>query len=666
MGNFLSDEEHANTAWRCLVEIANKTEYPSESQRAAKTLALAILRSDISYDDFDGVEDIDTAASVKKSVQKQETEIKSLLKRGSIISQIINKPNPKCKIFLGENDRNNLEVLASEIAIDHQAMPVALGFLYKTLIDKNGSGKERIAALDRIALLNDALKDHLKDKPEEALIIILSAHGLRKDYYDDIARLDMFQGEQYAVVLRAGLNSEYFKQASLECLVHCALYTQDASPLRQHLFGAITCGEITKSAVIEEIIKSHGDQWIKCFNDDLEKFKNSIAESVLIASLAEERQAQGFSDRMATLFHPSEVKIIESAVNVVKQFGFAAERPVTVAQLESISVASLDTWTREMFSLPEVGDRGIDTQSLSTATKQKLWCVYHMIKQQMKIGISERTKIIRGELLLQLLCDVVTNPTEATHVQYSSIWEGRNVWAENIPTAQLSDACREARRIEQIKAIMGKHYIGPDSIKNLLDVTDIGEVPPIPAKVTPAFLNKPCLLAKDGRTIAQTHRLIFVPNKLDGKDLTIAAFLRTAHSANLYEVKRIIPNPTLCDHWDFAHKALPSGRWILMPERELPNSRGKNYKDQEKELAKFPDYHTAQPMEMVFGRLMNDLKNKLAITNRPYFNIRMWCTDEEGSSRRVDLRTYECDLPIGRPGMESPYGHHGRAVLLDI
>lgn len=236
-----------------------------------------------------------------------------------------------------------------------------------------------------------------------------------------------------------------------------------------------------------------------------------------------------------------------------------------------------------------------------------------------------------------------------------------------VPLASGTATAATATSKTEVETILGKNFIGPESIKKLLNVSDIGSVPPIPATVTRELLNKRCPLANDGRTIAETHRLIFVPNKLDGKDLTIASFGKTALAAkDIHGRGEILPNPTWFDDKDFAHKALPSGRWILMPDRELPNSRGRNYANQEKELAKFPEYHTAQAMEMVFGRGMDDLQNKPKRKSQPYYNIYMWCTDEAGSGRRVYVRIDGDGLNIGRVEVGFAHDGLGRAVLRNI
>lgn len=163
--------------------------------------------------------------------------------------------NESVNLFLSLKDPKGIKEASLDIVYDHTKFPVALGALYQILTSKDQKANNlQDIALQRIADLSDALKIFLKQKPEEALLIILS-YGLKSEYLDELQVLDVFQGEQFAVLLRAGLKSVYFKNESLECLVHCSVNAPDSSPMRQNLLSAIINKEISLDEVIQEIKK---------------------------------------------------------------------------------------------------------------------------------------------------------------------------------------------------------------------------------------------------------------------------------------------------------------------------------------------------------------------------------------------------------------------------
>src|SRR5262245_48255848 len=81
----------------------------------------------------------------------------------------------------------------------------------------------------------------------------------------------------------------------------------------------------------------------------------------------------------------------------------------------------------------------------------------------------------------------------------------------------------------RVRAEMGKNYLGPEALA-LIGARDVGEVPPLPSALTPSLLRQPCPITRDGRTIAETHRLVFVPRQADGEPFTLLWLHgRTAH-----------------------------------------------------------------------------------------------------------------------------------------
>src|SRR5262249_7684242 len=52
-----------------------------------------------------------------------------------------------------------------------------------------------------------------------------------------------------------------------------------------------------------------------------------------------------------------------------------------------------------------------------------------------------------------------------------------------------------------------------------------------------------------------------------------------------------------------------AGRWVLLPEQDLPDSRRKPYAAQEAELGKHPDYRTALAVELGTALVLDDVHN---------------------------------------------------------
>ncbi len=126
-----------------------------------------------------------------------------------------------------------------------------------------------------------------------------------------------------------------------------------------------------------------------------------------------------------------------------------------------------------------------------------------------------------------------------------------------------------------LRALMGDaNVIGPEDIKSVFGVTDVGEVPPLPPCISFEFLNS--LWPTPGKTIAETHFLAFVPASLDGKPQTIREFAERANT--LCKEKNMGPaidNPQWLSAQSFA-AGCPKvrGEWVLLPREDAPCMRG--------------------------------------------------------------------------------------------
>ena len=199
-----------------------------------------------------------------------------------------------------------------------------------------------------------------------------------------------------------------------------------------------------------------------------------------------------------------------------------------------------------------------------------------------------------------------------------------------------------------VKEILGDHLIGPEAYKKVFGVTDLGEIPPIPAHITKELLREECELTKDGRTknistIAETHRLVFIPSTIDGDPFTIMKLAGLAESAGaalgrpkmFYYTSEYKPQP-------FAHISKEKGEWVLVPMTDLPNSRSKTYDEQNAELKKYPDYRGASALELVTTLIMNDfvLQPRRENIGAYYRNVGR-CTDAWAFGERVDAGGFD-------------------------
>ncbi len=201
----------------------------------------------------------------------------------------------------------------------------------------------------------------------------------------------------------------------------------------------------------------------------------------------------------------------------------------------------------------------------------------------------------------------------------------------------------------EVRKAMGDHLIGPEAYKKVFGARDLGEIPPIPAHITKELLSEKCQLTTDGptknSTIAQTHRLVFIPAKIDGEAFTINHLVGIAEAAGktlgrdkmFDSAERLKTEP-------FANTPKEKGEWLLIPMTILPNSRRKNYAEQQAELQKYDGYRVASALEKVTTLVMNDLILRPEREDiGAYYNTYARCTDTSTSGARVEVGAFETD-----------------------
>lgn len=226
----------------------------------------------------------------------------------------------------------------------------------------------------------------------------------------------------------------------------------------------------------------------------------------------------------------------------------------------------------------------------------------------------------------------------------------------------LSGKSMPSRREELIKEELGKNFIGAESYKEIFGLS-VEKAPEIPAKVTLELLNSECELTNDGRKVKETHRLVYVPSKIGDRDFTINSLKDLITEQDKGAVFYEQDKARWYDEEPFANESLTKGKWILMPIVDLPGTRDKTYDRQEPELLKYPEYHTAEALELATGLVMNYLKNN----ERLFSDFYGFCKTLTSSGLRVFLGDFlAVGLRVHGNDATRRGDNLGRAVLRNL
>ena len=210
---------------------------------------------------------------------------------------------------------------------------------------------------------------------------------------------------------------------------------------------------------------------------------------------------------------------------------------------------------------------------------------------------------------------------------------------------------------EAAKKHMGKRMVGPDA--KIFEGKDLGEIPALPANIM-EILNSKCELSNDGRTVAETHRLVLVPASIDGKPLTLNALRALATEAGKGRDPSFFVRQIWHDNEAFANKPLEKSTWVLEYETVAPKSTNLMDAEQVALVEKLPNHRTAKILEHVGAMVFNDLENG----ERIYPDIYGRCEERSASGARVRAGNFSANGPyfVGNSdGHRSAY--LGRAVV---
>lgn len=212
-----------------------------------------------------------------------------------------------------------------------------------------------------------------------------------------------------------------------------------------------------------------------------------------------------------------------------------------------------------------------------------------------------------------------------------------------------------------VKKLMGANFISPESYKKHFGIS-VPVTKPLPKDII-KILKEPCVI-EPGKKVKDTHLLYYLPKKLGKDDFTIIKLREIATKRG----EKLKHDTEFCkrDWYDseaFANTPNSEDSWVLIPKSDMPDSRNKNYAEQEALLSdhKFRNYRTSKALELTAALIMNDLENK----QRSYSNFYGYCGDLAGASSSLRVFVgYFFAYGLRVAGNDGTYrfGNHGRAL----
>lgn len=186
------------------------------------------------------------------------------------------------------------------------------------------------------------------------------------------------------------------------------------------------------------------------------------------------------------------------------------------------------------------------------------------------------------------------------------------------------------------------------------------EVPPAPSLPwnISAIWNGPCPVYS-GKKIRDTHMLVYIPETVNGKPLTLQRLIKIARPIFPQRVYQGFSLGKPCDGdeglgWDpriekYGIKPIDKGCWVLMTRDILPDSKMKTYEEQEKMVGAVAKkakatYQIPQTIEAVVGFVTHYFRTKeFLFEDRPFkAKIATRCRDEIDGTTVAVGNLYPC------------------------
>ena len=162
----------------------------------------------------------------------------------------------------------------------------------------------------------------------------------------------------------------------------------------------------------------------------------------------------------------------------------------------------------------------------------------------------------------------------------------------NVDIAKVALTCKRFQEVvetQQIQTHLAEQFaFGPKDWNRYF--VDIGEVPPLPHDIID-ILKSPCPYWPNSRVL-ETHLLVLLPQTVNEQSFTLGVLGKLAGYTNLLYTK--------------VEQGLSKSYWVLITKAVIPNSRSKNYTEQQALLQGI--YAVPRTLEIATGILMHHAK----------------------------------------------------------
>lgn len=205
-----------------------------------------------------------------------------------------------------------------------------------------------------------------------------------------------------------------------------------------------------------------------------------------------------------------------------------------------------------------------------------------------------------------------------------------------------------------IAQLMPGRFIGPDAW--IFQDRNIGKIPPLPSDLL-EILKSECDLSKDGRVVAETHRLTLVPGSISEQPFTINSFHDLASELGK---SGIFHRKALYNYQPFANSALAGGRWVLQYDGVAPETLGKTSIEQSVKVNNLAHYRTAGILEHMATILLHYFETG----EKLYTNLYARCEEKWTTGAGVGAGFFTAEgLEVSYDSVDSLNGPVGLAVV---
>ena len=203
---------------------------------------------------------------------------------------------------------------------------------------------------------------------------------------------------------------------------------------------------------------------------------------------------------------------------------------------------------------------------------------------------------------------------QASCLKTGTMTEGQQAYSAAL-RAQAKELMEQlGGNLQVVKKLMGDRLIVGGDYKEYLKL-DLGKEGRLPVGIE-EILGRECPVYGAGKKVFQTHILAWVPAAISLEKLSKA--VGGQDGSVLYS------NWFLeAEHQAIGQAELPAGKWILIPDKCPPQTKGKNWDDTVDALKAYPTYEQADVLSFATALIMRERKSG----ERHYAEEWAWCKD---------------------------------------